>query len=684
MTILNRELSRAAVVSSNGGVLYKKAPLVVAMWALSHGVPLLAQDFTPTKFTDRTGTLDGSLRDAVIQVNADAATQDDRIVLAAGTYTLSLAGRTEDAFLGDLNITRAPIKGAITIIGVGPGVTIIDAASIDRAFNISGSTVTFKNLTIRNGVALDNGGASLVGSVGGGILNLNGNLTLDNVVLEQNSATGASGTAGAPSVPFGGNGGAGGSGANTYGGALYSSGGTLTITNSTIRNNQSKAGDGGAGGVGYSAGGFGGTGGQAEGGGICTTNTIVSISGSTLNGNVTTGGAGGAGGAGDGLASSNGSNGGQGGFAGGGLGGAFFSYGGTVTLTNSTVSSNSVSGGAGGAGGAGAAAGPLAQSPVRGLGGDGGGAGYLAGGGLYFQSNATGSILNSTIAMNSVALPSGGVGGVPQNGMAAGTAGAAGQSVGGGLFGFAAISSISTIYSNNTAVIGPDFSGNVTSQGFNLILSASGVTGFTQASDITGVDPQLGALQDNGGPTFTQALAAGSPAVDKGSAGVLTTDQRGGTFARVAGSAADIGAFEIQPPTVTPPAPPPPTPPVITSPPAAVPSPAITTQTVQFTVGGNGNVSWSYGDGTTGNGASTSHQYANPGTYTVTVTLTDPATGLSTTQTLTVTILGIPFRVSRATFKLVKGADVATVQGVLHIPRGVAVAGQTVVLSNRN
>ena len=53
-------------------------------------------------------------------------------------------------------------------------------------------------------------------------------------------------------------------------------------------------------------------------------------------------------------------------------------------------------------------------------------------------------------------------------------------------------------------------------------------------------------LQDNGGPTKTLALRAGSPALDKvppGGAGCTATDQRG--IARPQGPACDIGAFEL-------------------------------------------------------------------------------------------------------------------------------------------
>jgi hypothetical protein len=60
-------------------------------------------------------------------------------------------------------------------------------------------------------------------------------------------------------------------------------------------------------------------------------------------------------------------------------------------------------------------------------------------------------------------------------------------------------------------------------------------------------DPLVGPLQNNGGPTFTHALLANSPAIDTGSnLANLAFDQRGTGFARVSGAAADIGAFETQ------------------------------------------------------------------------------------------------------------------------------------------
>jgi hypothetical protein len=62
-------------------------------------------------------------------------------------------------------------------------------------------------------------------------------------------------------------------------------------------------------------------------------------------------------------------------------------------------------------------------------------------------------------------------------------------------------------------------------------------------------------LQDNGGPTFTHALLAGSPAINTGDPSFdpnafdppLLYDQRGSGFPRVANGRIDIGAFEVQP-----------------------------------------------------------------------------------------------------------------------------------------
>ena len=65
----------------------------------------------------------------------------------------------------------------------------------------------------------------------------------------------------------------------------------------------------------------------------------------------------------------------------------------------------------------------------------------------------------------------------------------------------------------------------------------------------------IGPLQDNGGPTWTHALLAGSNAIDGGdpiqgcvdnNSVPIATDQRG--IPRVVGASCDIGAYEFLPP----------------------------------------------------------------------------------------------------------------------------------------
>jgi hypothetical protein len=127
-----------------------------------------------------------------------------------------------------------------------------------------------------------------------------------------------------------------------------------------------------------------------------------------------------------------------------------------------------------------------------------------------------------------------------------------------------ALNYVGTAGNGGSAGVGPDLAGSFTSLGYNLIGQTNGSTGFTNGvnADLAGaaanpLDPLLGPLASNDGPTPTMALLHGSPALEAGGDAVLgapynlTTDQRG--FPREARGHVDIGAFEFQP-IATPPA----------------------------------------------------------------------------------------------------------------------------------
>jgi len=115
-----------------------------------------------------------------------------------------------------------------------------------------------------------------------------------------------------------------------------------------------------------------------------------------------------------------------------------------------------------------------------------------------------------------------------------------------------------TIIAGNATVetaSGPDVFGNFFSDGHNLIGIVDGfASGFGAAGDQLGtpsdpLDPMLGALAFNGGPTQTHALLAGSSAIDKGDNSFTSlTDQRGVARPRDGNGdgirIVDIGAFE--------------------------------------------------------------------------------------------------------------------------------------------
>lgn len=184
-------------------------------------------------------------------------------------------------------------------------------------------------------------------------------------------------------------------------------------------------------------------------------------------------------------------------------GGGIFIESGSVAVTNSTIAGNVVSGGDD----------------------------HGRGGGIY-DSSTTLILSSSTIAGNHSTAPFG---------------------MGGGVYSEGTPEVSSTIIAGNTADTGRDCMINnaPSSQGHNLIGSGAsclafqdGVNNDQVGTNLSPVDPKLGPLAANGGPTKTRALKAGSPAIDAAGRTMCDTsrDQRGVTRPRGAGC--DIGAFE--------------------------------------------------------------------------------------------------------------------------------------------
>jgi len=110
----------------------------------------------------------------------------------------------------------------------------------------------------------------------------------------------------------------------------------------------------------------------------------------------------------------------------------------------------------------------------------------------------------------------------------------------------------STIFANNSPA-DLNVSASTVISGHNNLMMLGAIASETGAkvalpADTLAADPLLDPLANNGGPTMTHALRAGSPAIDAGNNNAaLANDQRGSPFLRIAGPKADIGAFESQP-----------------------------------------------------------------------------------------------------------------------------------------
>ena len=511
-----------------------------------------------------------SLRGAIIAANRRGG--DNAIILAKGTYRLTIPGPNEDAARsGDLDITR----GRLAIIGISASKVIIDAGgSGDRVFHVlPGAQLMLDNVTISGGVASS-------GESGGGILN-SGHLWLHCCVVRSNTTTTGTGgfvggtgghgagiynagwlkldrctvsentTAGGGAGDFGQNdlsstnrgpGGVGGSGAGIC------NVGTLTLSRCTISRNST--GGGGIGGSSTGVGNWGNVGGKGgDGGGIYNAGTST-VNSTTFDGNLT--GIGGWGGGGysiqindDWFVFTFGGSGGNGGD------GAGIYNTGDLTLDTSTVSANTngnggtaFADGEGGNGGNGAIYSSdslkvTSCTVTANSGGDGGigysffgdfGQGRGGDGGVLNATNGTyATVRDSLIALNTTAVG----------------------------FGVIFFDPVSGSWPPSPA---PDATGPFTSLGYNLIGRGDGSSGFASGvkGDLVGsgtapLNPLLGPLQDNGGFTFTHALLPGSPAIDQGKSSGRAADQRGHRrphdFPNIpnarGGDGSDIGAFEL-------------------------------------------------------------------------------------------------------------------------------------------
>ena len=214
---------------------------------------------------------------------------------------------------------------------------------------------------------------------------------------------------------------------------------------------------------------------------------------------------------------------------------------GNLEVLNSTISGNSARGAGGGISNSGTL--EVTNSTIS------GNSAGTAGGGIYGSSGSL-MVTNSTITDNVA------------NSDADNSFDPSGGDDGGGIKILSGTAEVkNTIIAGNfdipnndgTGNVHPDVSGNFTITDSNLIGDGTGSTGFVNGvnenivgSSTNPIDPLLGPLQNNGGPTFTHALLPGSPAINAGNnANIpegITTDQRGEP--RIVGGTVDIGAFE--------------------------------------------------------------------------------------------------------------------------------------------
>jgi len=357
--------------------------------------------------------------------------------LAVSGDALNLSGTFDwtngEGESGDVATTGYTLAKDLTITGQGAAATFIQATNTEntadrRVFTIGGNyNISFEDLTIRYGKAAEGGGIWMWSS------STTVNLTIDGCNLSYNNAYNNSGAA--------------------KGGGLYSyypNGGTLTITQSTISNNDVNGST------------------LSYGGGIFLRGTAT-ITESTFSNNAVTNG----------------------------HGGGVYGYYSALTMTNTTLSGNSCT--------------------------------YSGGGvSFIFGSPKINTFSYCTFSNNSSSS------GTDADGIEVSSE---------------AILNISNCLVGGNGDLDVKRSGTINDGGYNIVEVSSGYT-FSATGDITGDQPNLfgtgvatQTLADNGGPTQTLLVGPGSVAIGAGIYDpAVTTDQRGASYTRY--NPPTIGAYE--------------------------------------------------------------------------------------------------------------------------------------------
>jgi CSLREA domain-containing protein len=416
-------------------------------------------------------------------------------IIMSGTGPVAIAGcRFSSNFgAGGADVVVAGTSDATTIADS----EFADAVSLGNGGSLlysAGGDVTITNSRFHDGFAASGGGAALVVTTGS--LTITGTEIADNMTDTTGGTLYYVSPAGGLTIRdsvFRGN-----NVLSALGGAVYAStGGPLELTRVVVRDNAAA---------------------QLAGGVIAIGQASTAIADSRFAGNRTAGPAGGLYDAGAGPTTITGST-----FsdntAGGGPGGGLFSVTtGTVTVEGTTFARNSATSA---------------------------GAGF--GGGMFNAPGSATTVRNCTFSANQATMDGAGLyTAVATTVVNATFAGNVGSPMRSQLY--AAVPGTvltSTILTGTTA----SCAGSPVASGGNNI-DADGSCALAATGDRTGIDPLLGPLADNGGPTATHALLPGSPAIDAGNAAACpATDQRGvarPTDGDGDGTAAcDVGAFEF-------------------------------------------------------------------------------------------------------------------------------------------